>query len=234
METSLHKQLKAHYGGPGAQTEIWVDEFRIDTLSPANGELIEIQSAELGALRDKVRVLLARGHRLRVVKPLAIRKRILTLECAGGEVVSCRASPKHESFYDVFGELVHFVGTFPHPALTLEVVLTEQEEIRIPIRARRRRAKNYRVQDRALLGITERRVFRTASDLCRMLPEGLGAVFSTAEMANLAGIPRWLAQKMAYCLRKTDAVRLAGKRRNSLLYELLPQPVPKRRRKAAA
>ena len=233
METALHKQLKAHYGGADAQTEFWIDEYRIDTMSPT-GELIEIQSAELGALRDKVRVLLARGHQLRVVKPLATRKRILTLECVGGAVVSLRASPKHETYYDLFGELVHFVGTFPHPALTLEVVLTEQEEIRIPVRARRRRGKNYRVQSRTLVEIAESRVFRTAADLCQLLPAGLEPTFSTAELATLAGIPRWLAQKMAYCLRKTDAVRLAGKRRNNLLYELLPPVKPTRRRRAAA
>ena len=42
--------------------------------------------------------------------------------------------------------------------------------------------------------------------------------FSTEDIARLAGIPRWLARKMAYCLRKTGATTIAGKRGNSVLY----------------
>ena len=36
---------------------------------------------------------------------------------------------------------------------------------------------------------------------------------------NLAGIPRWLAQKMAYCLRRIDAIEVVGISQRSRLYQ---------------
>jgi hypothetical protein len=64
---------------------------------------------------------------------------------------------------------------------------------------------------------------RTAEDLCDLLPAGLPSPFSTADLARLAKIPRWLAQKMAYCLRKTGAVVSVAKRGNALLYQQPPR-----------
>ncbi len=52
----------------------------------------------------------------------------------------------------------------------------------------------------------------------QLLPENLPEQFTTADMARAAEIPRWLAQKMAYCLRRMEAITLSGKRRNALLY----------------
>lgn len=60
---------------------------------------------------------------------------------------------------------------------------------------------------------------RDPEDLASLLPSGLADVFSTAEIAREAAMPRYLAQKMAYCLRKTGAIKIAGKRGNALLYQ---------------
>lgn len=217
METSLHRQLKELYATDGTAPEVPVAGYRIDAV--AGGELIEIQQASLGALRDKTRSLLER-HRVTIVKPLAHRKRIV--QCASGEGIPSagRLSPKHETWLHLFDDLVHFVEIFPHRRLTLEVVLTEQVELRTPRRSRRRFGRNYRVKDRHLTAIIDRKSLRTTADLVALLPAGLPPVFTTADIAQLAGIPRWLAQKMAYCLRKTGAVAAAGKQRNALAYTL--------------
>jgi hypothetical protein len=62
----------------------------------------------------------------------------------------------------------------------------------------------------------------------------LGESFTTEEIARLAPMPRWLAQKMAYCLRKTGAIEPHGKRGNSWLYRPLPPALPATRRKSRA
>jgi hypothetical protein len=217
METSLHHQLKALYSAHETAREVRLGGFRIDAV--ADGELIEIQQASLGALRDKVRKLLE-GHRVTVVKPLAARKRLVRLKRAGGPVVQARYSPRQETIADLFADLVYFVGVFPHPRLTLQVLFVELDEHRVPRRKRRWNGPDYRVVDRVLVGVQRRLILRTRSDLVGLLPAGLEPVFSTADLAQRAAMPRWLAQKMAYCLRNSGAIEAVGKRGGAWLYRI--------------
>jgi len=218
METSLHRELKSLYSDDESQQEVTLDGYRIDVVS--DGRLVEIQYGSLAAIRDKIRVLVEKYDVL-IVKPLAARKFLVNKTRRGGPVKSARYSPTRQNFYNVFDDLVHFVGVFPHPRLTLEVLLTEQEEHRFPAGRRRWRSKGYRVEDRILRTISDRLCFRTAGDLLALLPKGLsGRLFTTVDIASNADIPRWLAQKMVYCLRKTGAVDTVGKQGNTLLYEL--------------
>jgi hypothetical protein len=217
METTLHRQLKALYATDAAGQEVAVDGFRIDALG--EGRLVEIQYGSLGAIRDKVRKLVRR-HDVLVVKPLAARKQIARRQRRGGPVVSVRYSPLRQTYFDLFEDLVHFVGVFPHRRLVLEVVLTEQEEHRIPARKRRRFGRDYRVEDRTLRSIEGRLKLQTAGDLAALLPTGLTETFTTEDIAREAGIARWLAQKMAYCLRKTGAVAAVAKRGNAVVYRV--------------
>lgn len=237
METSLHRQLKALYENPTSQTEAWVGEFRIDVIDHQQQRLIEIQSAALAALRDKTRQLLADGHHVWIVKPLAGRKYLVTRKTSDGDIASKRWSPTRETVFHLFLELVHFVTVFPHPMLTLEVLLTIQEEERISRPATRFKGKNYRVADRKLTSVESRHVLRNVDDLRKLLPASLPLEFTTEDLAKCAGIPRWLAQKVAYCLRKTDAIQAAGKRGHAWLYQIpapvLVKPAVKKKRRAA-
>lgn len=215
METSLHRQLKVLYAGPRAACEVQVAGYRIDAVY--RGRLIEIQQASLSALRRKVSALV-NTHSVLVVKPLITRKVIVRHDPHTLEVLSQRASPRHESVWNLFLDLVHFVDVFPHPRLSLEVVLTEVEEHRVEQPARRWRGKSYRVLDRELTTVGERHRFRTAADLRRLIPAGLQPEFTTDELAVAADLPRWWAQKIAYCLRKTGAITAVGKRNRAWLY----------------
>lgn len=215
MESTLHRQLKEHYAADAALREVTLDGYRIDAV--VDGRLIEVQSAPLGAIRDKVLRLLE-SHDVLVVKPLAARKQLIRYQRRGGRVASIRQSPRKETVYDLFLELVNFVTVFPHPRLTLEVVLTEQEEHRVPAAKRWRRSKGFRVEDRRLVGIRETHSFRTTDDVLALLPPTLDCGFSTADLAKAIGLPRWHAQKIAYCLRRIEAIELIGKSGNSCLY----------------
>ena len=46
----------------------------------------------------------------------------------------------------------------------------------------------------------------------------LAEPWTTAELAAAIGKPRWLARKMAYCLREMGALEAVGKRGNAILY----------------
>ena len=223
METTLHRQLKQFYATEGAPQEVTLGEFRIDAVR--NGELIEIQAASLGALRDKTRKLLA-THAVRIVKPLAVNRRILLREKGEASETRGRLSPLHEGWLHLFDDLVHFVTVFPHPRLTLDILLTEQVEVRIRKAQRRRWGRNYRVSDRALTAVLECRSVSTIADLVSLLPTSLPPEFTTADLAQTGGIPRWLAQRAAYCLRQTKAVEVAGKQGNAWIYRLIPAEPP--------
>ncbi|MGD9855786.1 MAG: hypothetical protein AB7U20_12650 [Planctomycetaceae bacterium] len=215
METTLHRQLKAVYCADPERHEVRIDGYRIDAVSDAG--LIEIQQAGLGAIRTKVRALL-HAHRVIVVKPLVARRVLIKRRRRGGAVQSTRTSPKHATFFDLFDDFVHFAGLFPHPRLSLDVLLTEQEEHRIITGQRRRRDKGYRVEDRRLVSIVDRCRLQHCEDLRELLPDSLPEVFSTSDIAERASVPRWLAQKAAYCLRMTGTAELVGKSGNVLLY----------------
>jgi hypothetical protein len=217
METTLHRQLKALYAGPKADCEVRIDGYRIDAV--VSGRLIEIQQASLSALRAKVKTLLD-SHRVLIVKPLAANKLIIHRDPKSHCILSQRRSPQHESVWDLFLDLVHFRDVFPHPRLTLEVLLVDIDEYRHERPGRRRSRRSVRVQDRILRSLGERYRFRTAADLLKLLPDGFGPEFTTAELATAVGLPRWWAQKIAYCLRNMQAVETIGKRRHAWLYAL--------------
>ena len=49
-------------------------------------------------------------------------------------------------------------------------------------------------------------------------PASLTEPFTTAELAEALGQPRWLAQKMAYCLRVVGEISEAGKQGKATRY----------------
>ncbi len=218
METSLHRSLKALYASAGSRTEAAVRGYRADVL---RGDLVvEIQASPLGAISRKIADLV-RDHRVLVVKPIAHRKLLLRRSRPGGDWDVRRLSPKRGTLLDIFNDLVRFTRVFPHPNLTVEVVLVDEEELREPSRRRRRsRRPDFRVVDRLLGQVIARRRLDTADDLIRLLPAGLPSSFTTDVLARHLGRPAWFARRVAYTLRHCGAARACGKQGNRIVYEL--------------
>jgi hypothetical protein len=218
METSLHRELKQRYAGREATLEVPLGPYRIDAI--ADGQLVEIQHGALGAIRDKIRALVAK-HRVLVVKPIVIRKLLVKLDGKGGAVLSRRLSPRRGTLLDLFDDLIHFTRAFPHEQLTLEVLLVEIEEWRYPGHGRRRRWRlaDYQVEDQRLVRVHEIHRFHTADDLVALLPPGLPQPFHTGQLAEAMQIPRWRASRITYCLTHMGAARRVGKTGNAWLYQ---------------
>jgi len=218
METSLHRQLKSLYAGPQTQLEVRVAKYRIDAV--VDGRLVEIQHGPLGAIRDKVRQLLAE-HRVLVVKPIVVRKTLVKLAGKGGTVVQRRISPKQGKLLDLFDDLVHFTRVFPHPRLELQVPMVEVEEWRYPGHGRRRRwrTSDHVVEDQKLLAVRQTHRLQVAADLVRLLGCRLEGPFDTGSIARTLEVRPWIAQRIAYCLCRMGASRQIGKRGNLRVYE---------------
>lgn len=230
MASLLHQQLKQHYVPDSDRHEVTVGAFRIDAVD-RRGRLIEIQCASLSAIRDKIRTLVEEDHQVIVVKPLAARKKIVTLQRAGGDIVSARYSPIRQSLPHLFLELVHF-GIFPHPRLQLDVLLTEQEEVRVPPASRSSWRKKYSVDERSLITVREHLKLKTAADLWRALDLSIPVEFTTSDLVQTNAMPRWLAQKAAWCFRRMEFIEPCGKQGNTVVYRLR-KPIRERQRKVA-
>lgn len=206
--------MKRWYAEEGDRIEEPVDGFVVDIV---RGEiLIEIQTRGFAAMKRKLDRLLDH-HQLRIVHPIPVEKRILKID-DGGAIVSRRRSPKQGTVVDIFGELVSFPTLISHPGLTIEVLLTREEEVRRFDGTKAWRRRGWVVEERRLIEVVDRIVIESPASLAALLPEGLPAEFTTADLASDLECGRRLAQQMTYCLRHVGAIEMVGKSGNSILY----------------
>ncbi len=213
-ETHLHASLKQWLAEPGDRFEVSVGRFVVDIVR--DGTLIEIQTRGFSSMKAKLDALLD-GHRMVIVHPIAHRKWILKGP-QNGAPSSRRKSPKAGSVYDVFSELVSFPSLADHPNLTIDVLMTDEEEVRRFDGNRSWRRRGWVVVERRLLEVTDRIQLSTPADWISLLPVDLPFPFTTADLASAIGRPRRTAQQMAYCLREMGALEVVGKRGNAFEY----------------
>ncbi len=205
-ESSLHAGIKDFLAQPGDRFEVRLDGFVIDIVR--DDLLIEIQTGSFGALGNKLDRLLGE-HRIRIVHPIAVDRWI----ARPGK--RPRKSPRHGSMLDLFAELVSLPTLLDHPNLSLEVLLIDEEQLRVDGRRGERRS-----MDRRLRVVRETRRLEEVADLVALLPIGLEEPWTTADLARAAGISRRLAQSVAYCLRMNELVVERGRSRAGRSYTL--------------
>jgi hypothetical protein len=214
-EKPLHAALKAWCAQPGDRFEVNVDGSIIDIV---RGELlVEIQTRSFSALKRKLEKLVA-NHAVRLVYPIAAEKWIVRLSGDGAVEQGRRKSPKHGAMTELFRELVSFPHLISHPNFSLEVLLIQEEEVRQQGLARNWRRQGWGTVERRLVQVVERRQFATPADLAALIPASLEEPFTTIGLAVAIDQPRWLAQKMVYCLRSMGAISEAGKQGKATRY----------------
>jgi hypothetical protein len=214
-EKPLHAALKEWYAQPGDQFEVSVDGFVVDIVR--DDLLVEIQTANFSAIKRKL-TKLTPHHPVRLVYPIAREKWIVKLAKDGHGQLSRRKSPKRGAIEQVFGELIRFPHLLSSPNFSLDVLLIQEEEVRQYDGKRGWRRKGWVTHERRLLQVMDNHLFETPADVSALLPSDLVEPFTTSDLATAIAKPRWLARKMAYCLREMGAITPTGKRRNAILY----------------
>lgn len=181
--------------------------------------MIEVQTRGFSSIRRKVSTLLELGHRLLIVHPVAVDRRIVKVD-PDGTIVGRRRSPRHGTVIDVFAELVSFPALMTHPRLELDVLLTVEEEYRTQSPGRNWRRNGWSVVERRLVEVVGSVFLRNAEDLMGLIPDGLPETFTTADLAESLGRPRRAAQQMAYCLRHAGVIEEVGKRGTSVEFRV--------------
>jgi hypothetical protein len=215
-EKPLHAALKGWYAQPGDQFEASIDGFVVDIVR--NDLLIEIQTGNFSSIKNKLHSL-AENHLLRLVYPIAREKWILRQSQNGrGRMAGRRRSPKRGVLEQVFGELVSIPKLLTNPNFSLEVLFIREEEVRRFDGKRRWRRRGWVTQERRLLDVVGHLIFSSPADLQALIPSNLAQPWTTADLAAAISQPRWLAQKMVYCMRESGAAKMVGKRGNAILY----------------
>jgi len=229
QESALHAALKRRHANDHSEFEVALDGYVIDLVqrTPNGGvaRLIEIQTGNFAHMRDKLRDLVER-YPVHLVHPIAVDTWIV-MHGLHDEVVSRRKSPAHAGYSHVFSELMAFPDLIDHKNFTLEVVLTREDEWRVPLatpkKKRRWRAKTWRSIGRHLLEVLDWQVFECGADLLSLLPPELPAEFTVPQLTAAWLAPRWLAQRAVYCLLKCGAIARVGKNGNAHVYAASPK-----------
>ena len=218
-EGPLHAALKDWYARSGDRTEVPIDGRFVDLV---RGDLlIEIQTGTFAGIRHRLERLLT-GHRVHLIYPIAHEKWVVRLDDRKeGGVLGRRKSPNRGRVEDAFEELVSIARLLAHERFSVEILLTQEDELRRHEPGRVWRRKGWVIVERRLISVVERHRFDDTDDLQRLLPTTLSAAFTTADLAESLHIPLDLAQKMAYCFREAGVVRVEGKRGNSRVYSRL-------------
>jgi hypothetical protein len=214
-EKSLHAALKQRFTRAGDLLETELDGYVIDIL---RADLcLEIQTRNLGSLRPKLYTLLANGHRVHLIHPIAAEKWIIRQTATGAEIRR-RRSPKRGSWGDAFRELVRIPEILPHPRFTLELLLTAQDETWRDDGQGSWRRKGWSLADRRLLDVHASRTFASPADYLAILPPDLPCPFTNRQLAAAIKCLPGLAGKITYTLEKAGWLEPAGKTGNAKLF----------------
>ncbi|MDD4307565.1 MAG: hypothetical protein PHU53_02010 [Thermoplasmata archaeon] len=212
-EKGLHADIKDFLMQPGDAIERPVDGFVADIFR--NGQIIEIQTGNFGAIRRKLSHLLE-NYPVHLVHPIAIERTVIRQDALGREI-NRRKSPKTGRPIDLFGELVYIRDIAMHPNLTFEILMTREEVIRRQD-PKRRRWNGWYVYDRRLVEVVDRIVLASYRDFRRLLPDELPLPFTNLELAEILGCKARQAGEITYTMRRMGMLREVGKRGRSILY----------------
>ena len=189
-ESQLHKALKTFYAVQfSAQEEVKVERWICDLACP-DGAIVEIQTKNVGALKEKIQSLLKSGRRVTIVHPI-IKEKIIESRSQDGTVTSRRKSPKKESLYT---ELREFTGLKDFlldkklsvicPEITIEEKRIVCDQAQQSQNKRRRFKKTWQKDGKALLTIERTWKLNGKKDWLGLLPKGLSLPFCAATVRD--------------------------------------------------
>jgi hypothetical protein len=212
-EKGLHADIKEFLVLPGDKVEMPIEGYIADLYR--DGQIIEIQTRNFGAMRKKLSHLLG-YYPVHLVHPIAVEKIIIRQDSHGMETARKR-SPKTGRPIDIFPELVYIRDLVMHPNLTFEILMTREEEHRRQD-PKRRKWNGWYVHDRRLVEVVQRIPLYSYSDFRKLLPPELPVPFTTRELAGILGCRARQAGDITYTMRRMGVLREVGKRGNSILY----------------
>lgn len=222
-ESDLHHSLKILYAETyEGKTEVELEGHVYDIVTK-NGNVIEIQTANLRKLLPKIEDAISKGHNVKLVHPVILTRRIL-LSDEKGNKISFRKSPKKGSIYDVFKELTGIYTILLNPKFSLELVLIEMTEERVRTgelvqtqNKRRRFRKNWLKINKKLDTIIDTKIFHTSEDYLKLFPN-LPELFCAKDINSMVNIKN--GNLILWVLLRMNIIELVKKSGNTKYYKI--------------
>ena len=178
-ESSLHATLKRIYAlETNGLMEVRLDDTQwICDILDENGNAIEIQTANLSALKEKAEYILETGRKIKIVHPVASIKWI-ELYKNDGTLLHRKRSPKKATLFDSLRGMTQICPLFLNENCCLEILYCEITEMRREMETpsqnqtkTRCHLKNWVSMGKRLEKIIEKKKFTQKNDWEELLPE---------------------------------------------------------------
>lgn len=222
-EKSVHAVLKNYFEPHMDSQEQQIGGYVADIVGEDG--IIEIQTGNFSHLRDKLAAFLPCA-KVTVVYPVYVKKRIITIDGETGEVKSRRTSPLKETPYDFFKEVFPIAEFMRDRNLSFVLMLIECDEYRIPpecIGRKKNRRGRLSVMDRMPTALADEIRIDSPADWERLVPCFYEKDFTTADLAECAGIPRSDAQVALSALFRGGILERTGKKGGAYTYKYVSE-----------
>ena len=215
-EKTLHAVLKYCEEPDIDHQEIPVGNFIADILT-GDGRIVEIQTANMNAMRDKLTYFLPL-YPVKIVYPISYRKWVTWIDPETGVLTVRNRSPRKGSFYQAFRELYKIRPFLTHENLSLDLLLLDMEEYRLQDGWGRDGKRGSHRYDRIPVSIVSEILLERPEDYMIFIPPDLEEPFTSRSFAQAAGIPSAISSTILLLLMELGQVDRIGKKGNSYLY----------------
>lgn len=216
-EKTTHMILKNYYEPDVDKQEIPIGNYVADIFT--GQEIIEIQSAGFGKMREKLGSFLPE-YPVTIVHPIAHIKKLIWIDEETGALSTPHKSPKKGNVYDAFLELYRIRDYLGDRHLTVKLLLMELEEYKLLNgygKNKKIRASKY---DRIPMDIIEEIVIERPEDLMQFVPLELEEPFTKKQFAKAARINDRVASLAIKLYQYYGMMEHTGKDGRSFLYEI--------------
>lgn len=203
-EKSLHRTLKLYLENDPDFREVPYRGYVADILR--DGNITEIQTSTLSALRDKLSCF-CEDCTVRIVWPVIVKRRIVYMDPISGEISpSKRLAPKESITSSLLPQMIYISDLLLTGKITISAFLLSAEEYRLKgARIHRRRTVDVKV-DRVPTELHDIIDYNLPADSALLIPDGLPDIFTSADfsaLTHLKGRRLWAAVKV---LEKLGAI----------------------------
>ena len=220
-EKSLHAILKLIYDEDPAHHEQPVGPYIADLKD--NDHITEIQTANMGNLRDKLSFYLD-DFRVKVVYPIPHKKYITWIDSLTGELGKRSPSTRTGTFFHAFRELYKIRNFLGHPHLEIELLLIDLEEYRLKDGWSRDGKRGSHRFDRIPVQIADRITLSAKEDYAALLTEeircDLPDVFTAAQLEKACGYKGPTFSHVPLILTDLRVLERVGKNGRAYLYKI--------------
>ena len=217
QEKTVHAILKEYYAPDRDMQEIPINGYVADIFT--GSEIIEIQTANLNKLRDKLNSFLPE-YPVTIVYPIPRIKWLSWIDEESGECSPLRKSPVKGNIYKAFYELYKIKNYLPDPNLKLCIPFLDLEEYRLLNGWSRDKKRGSQRYDRIPIALAEEIRFDRVEDYLQLIPYDIPEPFTSMEFARAVEIRKEEAGRVLHILNYLHVIERCDKKGRAYAYKV--------------